>query len=304
MANIKCIDVSEWQGTVDWKKVAAAGYSCAILRAGFGRSDTQKDKEFDKNYKNAKAAGVKLGVYWYSYAVDKADAVKEAKACLSVLKGKSIELPVFFDMEEASMTKLGKTKLTEMAKAFCDEIIKNGYRAGVYSNPNWFTNYLNYNELRKAYPIWLAQYYKEAQYDCDMWQYTSEGKVSGISGNVDLNIIYNEGIVKIQETTVKTESFELAAVQALLLTACKLGIITADLTAIDNKSGNATNSAIKQMKKYLKLKEDTTLSLDFVKKTQAAIVSAIPLKGDFNGDGKLDIKDATAIQKKIAGMDE
>ena len=296
--------MSEWQGNVDWKKVAAAGYSCAVLRAGFGRSDTQKDKQFDTNYKNAKAAGVKIGVYWYSYAVDKADAVKEAKACLSVLKGKSLDLPVFFDMEESSMTKLGKTTLTTMAKAFCDEIIKGGYKAGVYSNPNWFTNYLNYAELRKIYPIWLAQYYKEAQLDCDIWQYTSEGKVNGISGNVDLNVIYNEGIVKQAETQKAVENFETAAMQALLITAYKLGIISTDVSVVDNKSNDKTNSAIKQMKKFLGLTEDTSVTLDFVKKTQGAIVAAFPLKGDYNGDGKLDLKDATAIQKKLAGIDE
>ena len=76
--------MSEWQGTVDWKKVKAAGYGCAILRAGFGREASQKDKEFEKNYKNAKAAGVKLGAYWYAYCTDKADAQKEAKACSDV----------------------------------------------------------------------------------------------------------------------------------------------------------------------------------------------------------------------------
>ena len=153
MANIKCIDVSEWQGTIDWKKVKAAGYGYAVLRAGFGRSDTQKDKQFERNYTGALAAGVKLGVYQYAYAIDKADAVKEAKACLSVLKGKTLDMPVFYDMEEASMTKLGKTKLTEMAKAFCDTVRKGGFTSGVYSNPNWFNNYLDYNSIRKNYPV-------------------------------------------------------------------------------------------------------------------------------------------------------
>ncbi len=303
MANIKCLDVSEWQGTIDWKKVVSAGYSYAILRAGFGRSDTQKDKEFEKNYKNAKAAGVKLGAYWYSYAVDKADAVKEAKACLSVIKGKSFELPVFYDMEDSSIVKLGKAKLTEIAKAFCDTLIKSGYRAGVYSNPNWFNNYLSYNELRKLYPIWLAQYYKEPQYDCDVWQYTSEGKVAGIAGNVDLNVIINEGIIKTLSKPV-IENFEIAALQSLLLTAKNLGLISQNITPIDNKLGTMTKTAIIQMKKYLGIKEDSNISLDFIRKTYEAIVNKTEvLRGDFNKDGKVDIKDATDIQKKLAGID-
>ncbi|MBR2724603.1 MAG: glycoside hydrolase family 25 protein [Ruminococcus sp.] len=306
MANIKCLDVSEWQGTIDWKKVVSAGYSYAILRAGFGRSDTQKDKDFEKNYTNAKAAGVKLGAYWYSYAVDKADAIKEAKACLSVIKGKSFELPVFYDMEDSSMSKLGKAKLTEIAKAFCDALINGGVRAGVYSNPNWFNNYLDYNELRKLYPIWLAQYYKEPQYDCDVWQYTSEGKVAGIVGNVDLNVIINEGIIKKNtSTTASVNNFETAALQSLLLIARSLGIITQNITPIDNKSGKMTKAAILQMKNYLGLKEDYSISLDFVRKTYEAILEKSEAsRGDYNKDGKLDIRDVTDIQKKLAGIGE
>ena len=303
MAEIKCIDVSTWQGTVDWDKVKAAGYGHAIIRAGFGREVSQIDNKFEKNYKNAKAAGVKLGVYWYSYAVDKTDARKEAKACLSVLKDKEFELPVFYDMEESSMTKLGKSKLTEMAKAFCDDIIKGGFRCGVYSNPNWFNNYLNYNELKKFYPIWLAQYYKEAQYDCDIWQYTSEGKVNGISGNVDLNVIYNESIVESISKEEQTENFETAALQSLLLIARKLGLIMQDIKPIDNKVGKMTRGAILQMKEYLGLKADYTLSLDFIRKTYDAIIAAM-FSGDVNGDGKVDVKDVTRIQKKIAGIEE
>lgn len=306
MANIKCLDVSEWQGTVDWKKVVSAGYSYAILRSGFGRYATQKDKEFEKNYKNAKAAGVKLGVYWYSYAESAEDAVKEAKACLSVIKGKSFELPVFYDMEDSSMLKLGRTKLTQIAKAFCDEIIKGGFKAGVYSNPNWFNNYLNYNELRKLYPIWLAQYYKEPQYDCDIWQYTSEGKVSGISGNVDLNVIINEGVIKTTaKKPVTTQSFEVAALQVMLLTAREAGLITQKITPVDNKLGSMTKTAMLQMKKRLGLKEDYSISLEFINKTYEMISKTLEKnRGDYNRDGKVDIKDVTDIQKKLADIDE
>ncbi len=307
MVNIKCIDVSEWQGTIDWKKVKSAGYEYAILRAGFGRSATQKDKELESNYKNAKAAGVKLGVYWYSYAVDKADAVKEAKACLQVLKGKILEMPVFFDMEENSMTKLSKATLTSMAKAFCEEIKKGGYRAGVYSNPNWFTNYLDYNELRSLYPIWLAQYYKEPQFDCDVWQYTSEGIVSGISGNVDLNVIYSESIIaQKEESTV--QNFETAGVQALLRQAYAQGIVKTFVKPIDNKTGSLTKTAILEAKAVLGIKNpDTSVDLKFFVDLEHLVnvrreENFDKARGDVNKDGKVDITDATAIQKKIAGL--
>ncbi len=312
MAEIKCIDVSEWQGTIDWKKVKAAGFGHAILRAGFGRSVTQKDKTFEQNYKNAKAAGVKLGVYWYSYAVDKADAVKEANACIAVLKGKSFELPVFFDMEENSMTKLGKSALTDMAKAFCDTVIKGGFRAGVYSNPNWFTNYLNYNALRKLYPIWLAQYYVEPQFDCDIWQYSSTGKVSGITGNVDMNVIYNSGIIKtkteVPEKQTETKVvFETAGIQALLRQAYTLGIVKTLVKPVDNKKGRLTNAAIIEARTFLGYKKPTSsIDLKFITELDTAISDKIKaltdrLAGDVNGDGKVDIKDATEIQKKVAG---
>ena len=98
MSKIKCIDVSTWQGVIDWKKVKAAGYEHAIIRAGFGREASQVDNKFEHNYKNAKAAGVKLGAYWYSYADSVEDAKREAAACLTVLEGKTFEMPIFFDM--------------------------------------------------------------------------------------------------------------------------------------------------------------------------------------------------------------
>ncbi len=314
MAEIKCIDVSEWQGTIDWKKVKAAGFGHAIFRAGFGRSSTQKDKTFEVNYKNAKAAGVKLGVYWYSYAVDKADAVKEANACLAVLKGKILEMPVFFDMEESSMTKLGKTTLTEMAKAFCDTVIKAGFRAGIYSNLNWLTNYLDYTALRKLYPVWMAQYYVEPQLDCDIWQYSSTGKVNGITGNVDMNVIYNADIIKTKTTvpdkpTEPEAVLDTAGLQALLRQAYSLGIVKTFVKPIDNKKGKLTNAAVIEARVYLGYSNPTSaVDIKFLTELDTALTDKIKaltdrVAGDINGDGVVDIKDATEIQKKVAGIE-
>lgn len=307
MANIKCIDVSTHQKKIDWKKVKSSGYEHAIIRAGYGRSSSQKDEWFETNYKNAKAQGVKVGVYWYSYAVDKADAIKEAQACLEVLKGKTLEMPVFFDMEESSMTKLGKATLTAMAKAFCDAVIKGGFKAGVYSNPNWFRNYLDYEELKKLYPIWLAQYYTSPSFECDVWQYSSEGKVLGISGNVDLNTIFDGSIIKSEtKKEVATQSFETALLQALLRQAYAQGLCKTFVKPIDNKKGKLTKAAVIECRTYLGYKNPTDdIDLKFIKELDEAIKakSESVLSGDFNGDGTVDIKDATAIQKHIAGIE-
>lgn len=320
-ANIKCIDVSTWQGNIDWAKVKKAGYEHAILRAGFGRVASQIDDTFVQNYTNAKKQGVKIGVYWYSYAADKADAIKEAQACLEVLKGKTLEMPVFFDMEENSMTKLGKTKLTEMAKAFCDTVIKGGFRAGVYSNPNWFKNYLDYDALRKLYPIWLAQYYTSPSLECDVWQYSSEGKVSGISGNVDMNTIFDSSIIKSKsEEKEVVENFETALLQSLLRQAYAQGLCKTFVKPIDNKNGKLTKAAVIECRTSLGYKNPTNvidlkfiteleheinvIRIDKEDKLKASLEAAnSKLLGDVNGDGVVNIKDATQIQKNIAGIE-
>lgn len=311
MSNIKCIDVSEWQGDINWKKVKASGISCAILRAGFGREASQVDSEFEQNYKNAKAAGLKLGVYWYSYADSLEDAEREAEACIAVLKGKSFELPVFYDMEESFQTAFGKKTLTAMVKKFMQMVSKAGFSTGVYANLNWFSNYLDYSALYGRCYIWLAQYHTQAQLKCDMWQYTSSGTVSGISGGVDMNIIYKEALIqgaKDEPTSTmggvdKDENFETAGLQALLMLANRLGIISQTISPLDNKCGKMTKAAILQMKKHLKMKGDYTVDLTFIRKTYQAIVDELSVVGDINGDGKVNIRDATALQKRIAGIE-
>ncbi len=305
MADIKCIDISEWQGNVDFSKVKKTGVDYVILRAGFGRDATQVDSEFEENYKKAKAAGLKAGVYWYSYAVDASDAVKEAKACLQVIKGKTFELPVFYDMEDNSQISFGKTALTKMARAFLDEIKKTGFSAGIYANANWFSNYLDYDSLYKDYFVWLAQYNDVAEFKCDIWQYTSGGKVSGVSGNVDMNIIYGDRILKKVETPVKaTESYETAFLQALLMVCERLGVITQTISPLDNKKGKMTKAAIIQMKKAVNMEADEVLNLTFARKIYQEIIDNLPVVGDINDDGKVNIRDVTALQKNLAGVED
>ena len=194
MSKVTCIDVSCWQVDVDYNKVKASGIEAVIIRAGYGRETSQKDTQFETHYKNAKNAGLKIGAYWYSYADSVEDAKKEANACLACVKGKTFDMPIYFDMEDNSQVHLGKATLTQMAKVFCETIKAGGYRAGVYANLNWFNNYLDYSELRKLYSIWLAQYYTSNGKECDIWQNSSTGKISGVNGDCDTNIIFNDKV--------------------------------------------------------------------------------------------------------------
>ena len=192
---INCVDISTWNDNVNYRAVRSDGVEAAILRAGYGREVSQIDSQFETHYKGCRDAGLKVGVYWYSYADSVDDAEQEARACLSVLGGRHLDLPVYFDMEESWQTSMGRGTLTAMAKRFCDTIEAGGYRAGVYSNLNWFGNYLNYDALRARYSIWLAQWSGSYSLECDIWQNSETGDISGINGNCDTNVIINWDIL-------------------------------------------------------------------------------------------------------------
>lgn len=185
---INGIDVSKWQGKIDWNKVKAAGKKFAILRAGYGQSG--KDAYFEANYRGAKAAGVHVGAYWYSYATTVAAAKAEARACLRAIRGKVFEYPIWFDQEyEPSIKRLTKQQRTDIVKAFCEELENAGYYTGLYCSRDWLTNWL-YPKQLKAYDIWIAAYGQtpgNVPLPFGIWQCSSKGKVPGISGNVDLD---------------------------------------------------------------------------------------------------------------------
>ncbi len=132
--SMKGIDVSVHNGNIDWKKVKADGIDFAILRAGYGRLATQKDGKFEDNYAGAKAAGIPVGAYWYSYATTVDEATVEAEVCVSILKGKQFEFPIFFDQEEKKTLDTGKANCSAMVRAFCDVLEKAGYWVGLYTN--------------------------------------------------------------------------------------------------------------------------------------------------------------------------
>ena len=189
MAEYKVIDVSKHNGNIDFQAVKNAGIYAVIIRAGYGREVSQKDSMFETNYAAAKAAGLHIGAYWYSYADSVADAAKEATACLACIQGKQFEFPVYYDLEEQSTAALGKDTCTQIAQTFCNAMEQAGYWAGIYANTNWFTNYLDHAILWPRYTVWLADYRQayNTTLGRDMHQYTSTGSVAGISGNVDCN---------------------------------------------------------------------------------------------------------------------
>lgn len=194
------IDVSHWQGEIDWHAVKESGVEFAMLRMGFGRFTKQVDPCFVKNYDGARAAGIPVGVYWYSYALTPADAVKEAKTCLQVLGGRQLEYPIAFDIEERSQIKLPPEKFTAIVATFCATIEAAGYYAMVYGSATPLNDNLT-EAAKKRYDVWVANYnVPEPIYRgvYGMWQYSAEGTVNGINGPVDCNFAFRDypGIMK------------------------------------------------------------------------------------------------------------
>ena len=199
----KGIDISSHNGAVDMSKIKESGIEFVIIRLGYGKNENQIDKKFRENYKNAKNAGIPIGVYLYSYAINCEDAKKEAELVLSSIKNLIIEYPIFLDMEDADNYKatrnVSNSTLIDICETFCTEIENAGYYVGIYANLDWLNNKLNDKRLDKS-DKWVAQWNDKCDYQKDygMWQYSSKGKISGIVGNVDLNYAFKdyENIIK------------------------------------------------------------------------------------------------------------
>ncbi len=191
MSVYKGIDVSKWQGRINWNLVKADGIQFAMIRATFGWGKDNIDVLFDTNYENAKKLGIPVGAYHYSYARTPEEAVKEAEHCHNVLKGKVFEYPIAYDMEESGVATLGREKISQIAKAFCEKMESYGYYVCIYANKHWLDNYFD-NEIFEKYDIWLAQWTSKPTFSkpYGMWQKSSKGNVDGINGYVDLNESY------------------------------------------------------------------------------------------------------------------
>ena len=195
---LKGIDVSVHNETIDWQKVKSSGFAdFAVIRAGYGRLIEQKDKQFERNYTECKKYGIPCGSYWYSYAKSVSEIQTEARVFLEAIKGKQFEYPVYLDFEEKSQQALGRTKCSEMAKAFLTLLEESGYYAGLYSFKSMLESCFT-DEILTRYTVWLAHVnVSKTTYTkpFDIWQYSWNGKVSGItggSGKCDLNYCYKE----------------------------------------------------------------------------------------------------------------
>ena len=190
------IDVSKWNKTIDWDAVANSGISYVIIRCGYRGSSNGKlvvDPKYTENIKGALRAGLEVGVYFFSQAINEVEAVEEASMVLDLIKNYDITYPVFLDVETSGGRgdKIDKATRTAVCRAFCETIESEGYKAGIYSNKQWLEKKLEAGALEE-YKIWLAQYAATPTYAgiYDMWQYTATGSVNGITGHVDLNISY------------------------------------------------------------------------------------------------------------------
>jgi len=194
------IDVSKWNKEIDWESVKASGVEFVIIRCGYRGSKTGslvEDPYFKKNIEGAEAAGIKVGVYFFTQATTEVEAVEEASMALMLCKGYKLAFPIFIDTEGAGGSGradgLNQETRTAVCEAFCRTIENSGFNAGVYASKNWYQNNLNTKNL-SDYTIWLAQYSRGVTYDgdYDLWQYTSAGTVEGIETRVDLNMCYKD----------------------------------------------------------------------------------------------------------------
>lgn len=203
---INGIDVSYYQSDIDWAKVKASGIEFAIIRAGYrgyGSAGTLvQDPSFYTYLRGAKAAGVKVGVYFYTQAINTAEAQAEAQFVLDMLGGASLDMPIYYDIEgvdydtgRLDSAGLSVEQKTNLCRAFCNKIISAGYQSGVYANYSWLTYVIDGASLSKSYPIWVAHYNYETWWTnaMEMWQYSGTGIVPGINTYTDMNVWYTTG---------------------------------------------------------------------------------------------------------------
>lgn len=187
------IDVSKYQKNINWTSVKNAGNEFAIIRAGYGKYASQKDPYFDQNMKNAQKAGIACGAYWFSYAESVADARQEAEVFAQVVQGYQFEYPLVFDIEAPVHAKMTMAQVSAITRAFCETMESKGYYVSVYSYASFLNTKLDAS-IFEDYDIWVAHFgvsspsFSKAKYG--MWQYSSAGSVSGISGNVDMDYSY------------------------------------------------------------------------------------------------------------------
>ena len=196
------IDVSKYQSGLDWNKIKKSGVSFVIIRIGYrgygAAGNLVKDPMFEEHFTNARNAGLKVGVYFFTQAVNEAEAQEEADGCNWALNGRMLDYPIFYDTEASTAPHgtgradgLGVEDRTKCAIAFCERVKELGYKPGVYASTTWYRKRVDYNTLRSRYTIWNAHYgVSSSPIGCDLWQGTEKARINGYSGELDANISY------------------------------------------------------------------------------------------------------------------
>ena len=196
------IDVSKYQSGLDWDKIKKSGVSFVIIRIGYrgygAAGNLVKDPMFEEHFTNARNAGLKVGVYFFTQAVNEAEAQEEADGCNWALNGRMLDYPIFYDTEASTAPGgtgradgLGVEDRTKCAIAFCERVKELGYKPGVYASTTWYRKRVDYNTLRSRYTIWNAHYgVSSSPIGCDLWQGTEKARINGYSGELDANISY------------------------------------------------------------------------------------------------------------------
>ena len=196
------IDVSKYQSGLDWNKIKKSGVSFVIIRIGYrgygAEGKLVKDPMFEEHFTNARNAGLKVGVYFFTQAMNEAEAQEEAEACNWALNGRMLDYPIFYDTEASTAPGgtgradgLGVEDRTKCAIAFCERVKELGYKPGVYASTTWYRKRVDYNTLRSRYTIWNAHYgVSSSPIGCDLWQGTEKARINGYSGELDANISY------------------------------------------------------------------------------------------------------------------
>jgi GH25 family lysozyme M1 (1,4-beta-N-acetylmuramidase) len=189
----KGLDLSKWNGNVDFNKVKQDGYSFVILRSGYRQT---QDPKFEQYYYDATSAGLMVGAYWFTYANTVAGAENEAKACIEYIRGKKFDYPIYYDLEDdpsqnSYPLKTGKANCSAMVDIFCKTLQNAGYWAGLYTSKSVLETHIT-PEVANKYAIWVAQWSNKCTYSGQygMWQCTDRGVASGIKGNVDIDVAY------------------------------------------------------------------------------------------------------------------
>ena len=196
------IDVSKYQSGLDWNKIKKTGVSFVIIRIGYrgygAAGNLVKDPMFEEHFTNARNAGLKVGVYFFTQAMNEAEAQEEADGCNWALNGRMLDYPIFYDTEASTAPGgtgradgLGVEDRTKCAIAFCERVKELGYKPGVYASTTWYRKRVDYNTLRSRYTIWNAHYgVSSSPIGCDLWQGTEKARINGYSGELDANISY------------------------------------------------------------------------------------------------------------------